>query len=204
MTVTITDPAPKKGEPIDDTLHRLTEDSKIPRGPPGHSWFAIKAKPMGEGRLVRGLQRMKLDTYRPMSTHFLRKRSGKVKIKRPLFAGYVFVCCGIEHFDDIFKLDGYGHFVRCSGSDLYFKFPDMKIGDLMMRQRFGEFDDPTPKEGKYKPQKGDRVLVVAGKWYGYFAEVLGLVSKKNRAKVQFDLGGAPQEVEFTQLTPEAV
>ena len=190
---------------VDDLTHKLTAEGVLIRPALGMGWYAIKAKPTREASFLAGLKRLKLDTYRPVSTHFVRKRSGKVTIKRPIFPGYVFVCCSIaDHYEPIRKLDGFGRFVHRAGTVNPFRFPDMKIGDLMMRQRFGEFDDPTPKEGKYRPQKGDRVLVVAGKWYGYFAEVLGLVTKKNRAKLQFDLGGAPQEVEFTQMTPEAV
>lgn len=190
---------------VDDLTHKLTDDGLLARPALGMGWYAIKAKPTRERSLLAGLKRLKLDTYRPASTHVLRKRAGKKQtIKRPLFPGYVFVCCSIaDHYELIRKLDGFGRFVHRAGTENPFRFPDMKIGDLMMRQRFGEFDGPAPKEGKYRPQKGDRVLVVAGKWYGYFAEVLGLVSKKNKVKVRFDLGGAPQEVETSSLTPEA-
>lgn len=188
----------------DDTIHRLVTDATPPRPPLGYGWYAIKAKPNGEVRLVKELKRLKLDTYRAMSTHYKRKRSGKVTIKRPIFPGYVFVCCSIaDHYQPIRALDGFARFVLRAGTDNPFKFPDMKIGDLMMRQKFGDFDDEKPKEGQYQPKKGERVLVVAGKWYGYFAEVLGLVSKKKRVVVRFDEGGAEKEIETSQLTPEA-
>ena len=189
---------------VDDLTHKLDADGVMPRPPLGMGWYAIKTKPLAEPRLIAELKRLKLDTYRPMSTHYLRKRSGKVKVKRPIFAGYVFVCCSIaEDYERIRSADGFAHFVKRAGTDNPFRFPDMKIGDLMMRQRFGEFDDQKPKEGQYQPKKGDRVLVIAGKWYGYFAEVLGLVSKKKRVKVRFDEGGAEGEIENSQLTPEA-
>lgn len=190
-------------EERDDTLHKLGDDATLVRPPLGHGWYAIKAKPLAEARLVKDLVRLKLDTYRPMSTHYLRKRSGKVKVKRPIFAGYVFVCCSIaDHYEAVRKLDGFGRFVHRAGTDNPFRFPDLKIGDLMMRQRFGEFDEEKPKEGQYQPKKGDRVLVVAGKWYGYFAEVLGIVSKKKQARVKFDEGGAEKDVQISQLAQE--
>lgn len=157
-----------------------------------------------EVRLVAELKRLKLDSYRPMSTHYLRKRSGKVKVKRPIFAGYVFVCCSLaDDYDRVRGADGFAHFVKRAGTDNPFRFPDVKIGDLMMRQRFGEFDDQAPKAEKYQPKKGDRVLVISGEWYGWFAEVLGLVGKKKKAKVRFDGRAATHEVEISKLTPEA-
>lgn len=204
MTKTI-----KQDSDTDDTIHRLAEEAVPPRPDLGKGWYAIKAKPASEVRLVRDLKRLKLDTYRPASTHFIRKNSGKqkgkkVKIHRPLFPGYVFVCCSIaDDYERIRKLHTFGRFVHRAGTVNPFRFPDMKIGDLMMRQKFGEFDEKAPKDGKYQPAKGDRVLVIAGKWYGYFAEVLGVVNKKARVKVKFDEGGAVHEVENSQLTPEA-
>lgn len=204
MTATITDLAE-----TDDTIHRLVADAAPSRPQLGYGWYAIKAKPASDRLLVRDLKQLKLETYRPVSTHYQRKSSGKqkgkkVKIQRPLFPGYVFVCCSIaDDYERIRKLHTFAKFVLRAGTVNPFRFPDMKIGDLMMRQKFGEFDEQAPKEGKYQPAKGDRVLVIAGKWYGYFAEVLGLVSKKKRVVIRFDEGGAEKEIENSQLTPEA-
>jgi len=66
-------------------------------------------------------------------------------------------------------------------------WPDVAIGDLMMRQAFGDFDDTKSKPGKpedYRPNVGDTVVITAGTWYDYVAEVLSLNPSQRQARVK--------------------
>lgn len=153
-------------------------------------WYAVRSATRQEAALEDGLKRLDLETYQPKRTFWRRLRSKKVRDYRALFPGYVFVLCTPADFDAIHDVEGFHQFVRVTTSEGLLRpmaWPDVAIGDLMMRQAFGDFDDTKSKPAKpeaYRPSVGDAVLIKAGTWFDYVAEVLSLNPSQRQAKVK--------------------
>lgn len=152
-------------------------------------WYAIRSATRQEGRAYDALAEQGFRAYVPKETRWLRSRLTKTKVERPLFPGYLFVCCSPDDFYRVVETDGVHQFVRVmrnTGELAPMAFPDDAIGDLISQQHFGEFDATRSKPKRTVPKNGDRAAVVSGKWRGYFAEVLATSPKHRMAVVMLE------------------
>lgn len=170
---------------------------------PGGVWYAIRSATRREEHVEEGLRAIGVDVYLPVRTVWRRLRQQRDRDHRPLFQGYLFVQCSPADFHRIHDVDGFHQFVTVLGEGLARRpmpFPAEAIGDLMMRQAFGEWDETLEKVERYRPRVGDEVMITGGKWYAYIAEVLSLDPRRRMAKVRIDGGrGAPVTVSYTSL-----
>lgn len=157
------------------------------RGDPTRVWYGVRSATRQEQTLADGLKRIGIETYQPELTFWRRLRSKKTKANRALLPGYLFVLCTPADFDSIHAVDGFHQFVRAMADDgmLYpLPFPDVAIGDLMMRQAKGDFDDTRAEPDPYRPAVGERAIVTGGTWYDFVVEVLSLNPSKRQARVK--------------------
>lgn len=166
-------------------------------------WYAVRTATRQEAKVVASLQERGLEVFMPARARWRQTRSAKVRVEVALFTGYMFILCSPAEFYEIRATEGVHQFVRIMGDDGEFApmpFPAEAIGDIMLRQDLGEFDETRSKPQRYSPRKGDRVMVTGGKWYGYLAEVLSLAPNKRSAKVRIEgVGGAPTSVGYASM-----
>lgn len=164
-------------------------------------WFALRTATRQEARAMSGLKEKGFEVFLPVSARWRQTRSVKTRAETALFPGYLFILASPADFYTIGKTDGVHQFVRVMSASGEFEpmaFPDEAIGDLMVRQEFGEFD-ATRTVQTYRPKVGERVEITGGKWRGYFAEVFSLTPDKRRAYVSFEGSGAKMKLDIAHL-----
>jgi transcription elongation factor/antiterminator RfaH len=135
-------------------------DSETPR-----SWYVLHTRSRFEQVVFDGLQRKSLEAFLPKMTVMSKRRDRRLKIRVPLFSGYVFVKSDLNPYErlEIVKTTGV---VRMVGNkDGPLPVQDEAIDSL---QIMVSGDNPIVTGTRLK--KGDRVMVVEGP----FAGVIGL------------------------------
>jgi transcription antitermination factor NusG len=111
---------------------------------------------------------------------------GKPKVRHmtPLLPGYVFCLCSPDDFADLHGMEGIAGLVRYMRDDGVLwplAFPGKDILGLQTDERAGLFDRTRKvKAPRYQPKKGERVMIKAGTYQGFFAKVLAAPSSERR------------------------
>lgn len=136
------------------------------------SWYMLRVYG-GERAVEDALRGRGFDVYVPRQV-FGGKRLGRaVKIIRPIFYGYVFVC--IDHnsgqrFDQVTLEHGVAGFLTRCGTDQPRMMRPWYVERLRLSEEFGLFDN-RPKASR-KLVEGDLIWIAAGEFGDHFARVL--------------------------------
>lgn len=141
-------------------------------------WYALRVAAQQECVVAATLAERGLPTFVP----FMRERRGAEVFSGPLMPGYCFVLCEPADFADLHGIEhvaGFVRLIREDGVAWPAAFPAKEVLRLQMDERAGVFDR-TRDAPKYRPKKGERVQIVAGDYYGFFAKVLAAPSSERR------------------------
>ena len=153
-------------------------------------WYGVRCATRQEAKVIERLKEAKIEAYMPAIKRWRRRAGVREKADVAMFPGYVFVCCDIADLFRIRSIEGVHQFVRRVnelGDYEPFVFPDEVIGNVLLAQDRGEFDE-TKTYHEYRPKKGDQARVIAGRYRGWIVWVLGSTPKQRKAKVRLEGG----------------
>lgn len=115
-------------------------------------------------------------------------RPKAVKIKRPLFYGYVFACLGEgRRLDQLFGVLGVAGVLRKASSEQPALARPRWVEELQLFEQHGLFDRTGADDRALKP--GDLVRITGGKFTGSVAQVLRANPGDKRIRVMLELFG---------------
>jgi transcription antitermination factor NusG len=171
----------------------------------GLKWYAVRAGTRQEGQLKAALKAKRFEVFYPQWKFWRRVRATNNPGERPVFPGYMFVLTDQDRFADIHAADGFHQFVRALDADGIYRplpFPDVAIGDLMMRVDLGEFDKTLEDRKRFLPEKGREVGVTKGKWAGLVAEILSASPKQRHVVLALaNMDEGPVSVPYSAIRP---
>lgn len=166
-------------------------------------WYAVRAGTRQEGQLLASLRAKRFEVFYPHWRYWRKVRHSSKPAERPLFPGFIFVLASVQRFSEIHDADGFHQFVRALDADGIYRplaFPDVAIGDLMMRVDTGEFDKTLARSGRFAPQRGDQVGVIKGRWAGLVAEILSASPKDRRVVLALaNIDGVPVSMPYSYV-----
>jgi len=132
------------------------------------SWYVLHTRSRFEQVVFDGLEKKSLEAFLPKMTVMSKRRDRRLKIRVPLFSGYVFVKSDLNVYErlEIVKTTGVVRIVGNKGGPL--PVLDEAIDSL---QIMVSADNPIVTGTRLR--KGDRVMVVEGP----FAGVVGLFAR---------------------------
>lgn len=168
-------------------------------------WYAVRAGTRQEGQLQASLKAKRFTVFYPQWKFWRKVRRSSQPGERPVFPGFIFVLASPERFAEIHEADGFHQFVRALDADGIYRplaFPDVAIGDLMLRVDRGEFDKTLDEHRRFMPEKGRQVAIVKGRWAGLIGEILSAAPKQRRVVLALaNLDQAPQSVPYGAVRP---
>ena len=177
----------------------------------GARWFAVRSATRRERDLVTDLTRLArkhgvvLEGWYPKARYWRRARTVSTPAERPLFPGFVFVLTTERALHLVHDADGFHQVVRWYGGDGMLAplvLPDVAIGDLIMREEIGDFDETRRARNKFKPEKGATVQAIKGRWAGLVARVLSASPRERRMLLEFEnLDLPPVSVAYGAVRP---
>lgn len=171
----------------------------------GLKWYAVRAGTRQEGQLMASLRQKRFEVFYPQWKFWRKVGRTSKPGERPLFPGFLFVLSIPEWFDAIHDADGFHQFVRALDADGIYRplaFPDVAIGDLMMRVDLGEFDKTVDERKRFLPAKGRQVGVIKGKYVGLVAEILSAAPKQRRVVLALaNVDEPPVSVPYSAIRP---
>ena len=120
-----------------------------------------------------------------------RKASAKpVDATVPLWPGYLFTYCEVNHLGAALVLGRANDFLRYTdsmGSRGPLRLRDGDLTDIVVNELLGglDFRDKTPVA--YQPVKGERVRIKSGMWANHFARITAV--KGGKSKLDLEKGG---------------
>lgn len=154
-------------------------------------WYAVRTATRREKYALKGLAEQGFAVFMPCETWLRQTSRVREVATRPLFPGYMFVLCEGEDFRRVLDTEGVHQFVLCNldgGLSVPIPFPTALILGLQAEERAGLFDRTRQAKIPYRPNKGDRVKVIAGVYQGFIARVLAS-PKGERAHVMVQVSG---------------
>lgn len=146
---------------------------------PVSEWYALSTEPQRERVAGAGLAERYISFFLPMQRQWAMER-GRITDEftySPLFQGYIFALLQVRQMADVLAIEGICRFVRLmdnTGEQRPFPIPALEIIRLQAEERRGGFDLTVNKApAKYRPKKGDQVLVISGPYLTLRGEVLG-------------------------------
>lgn len=140
-----------------------------------NGWLIIRTNPRCERRVVYGLSDLGIRCYLPCEVKWKRSRLKKVRVKEPLFPGYLFVGLRTNHagaHERLYEVrctDGVAGVVMGTNGDMAV-VSGAVIAGLLEREEAGEFDHTPAEKSAFKV--GQTVKIVRGKFQGVIAEVV--------------------------------
>lgn len=137
------------------------------------NWHALRCATRQEEAAQAHLDALGYETFLPVEVRWRRTRSTKVRARRPLFLGYLFVRCVT---DDIFaaqRAEGVHRFVGwrdTAGEHQPLVIPEEAIAEIRAEQP--QHDHTAKEQPSYRPSTGDQVRIKRGLWSGRLAQVL--------------------------------
>lgn len=154
------------------------------------SWYALKSR--DELFTSNMLREANYLTYVPCER--LERRLGRrmVTVERPVYPGYVFVCCEPEAAEAVRAIGSSTDFVRYAneaGVKVPLRFNAADLAPIVWAELFGDLDR-TRVPPPWEPKRNDRIRVASGLWRGYLGSIISVGNKKllvqiERAKLEF-------------------
>jgi transcriptional antiterminator RfaH len=157
------------------------------------SWYVIRTDRTGWKSASVTLRALGFPAYVPCEKLERTIRRKRETITRPVWPGYLFVCCEPTDFGTVLDVDGLEDFIRCDTRPV--RVPDNALVPVLLAEVFGDLDF-TRKPKAYVPLRGDRVMIKAGKFRGYLGRIIAV--GKRKAKLEMDKGGR-MEVEMEAM-----
>lgn len=168
-------------------------------------WYAVRAGTRQEGQLQASLKAKRFTVFYPQWRFWRKVRRSSQPGERPVFPGFIFVLASPERFAEIHEADGFHQFVRALDADGIYRplaFPDVAIGDLMLRVDRGEFDKTLDEHRRFTPEKGRQVAIIKGRWAGLIGEILSAAPKQRRVVLALaNLDEPAQSVPYGAVRP---
>lgn len=158
-------------------------------------WYALCTEPRRETVVAAGLAEREFPVFLPMQTDW--RGQPQQRHMEPLLPGYVFVLCELGDLAELRGIEGVQslfRYVRGDGNLWPMEFPGRVVLGLQIEERAGTYDlTKLARAPKYRPRKGDAVMIVAGDYYGFLATVLA-TPQGDRCKllIQHDSFEAPR------------
>lgn len=154
----------------------------------GPAWYAIRTNIRCERRAQLGLDALGYRTYLPQCIRWVSHARVKERVRRPLFARYLFVELDIcrEGTEGIRTTNGVEGILGNAGVPM--SVPGGFVMDLLTRELKGEFDQIKDE----KLPNGAKIAILEGKYDGLIAVLTG--GKNNHVVCRIE--GNPQEVKL--------
>ena len=155
-------------------------------------WYAVRTQTRREISAAGGLQEQSIRVYVPMETVSRKVGGERRPHNRPLWPGYLFVQCETHQFApvvDTLYVAGFVRMMTTEGVSVPAPFPAGAIEEVQAMETRGEFDH-TATNADWKPERGEAVRIIGGKWgaMGYVAKVLSVSTNERRALVTLENG----------------
>lgn len=147
----------------------------VPAAANDNDWLIVRTNPRCERRVIFGLKDLGITAYLPCEVKWKRSRLKKVRIKEPLFPGYLFVGLRTngdgahERLYEVRCTDGVASLVLGTCGTLA-AVSGQEISALMAHEAAGDFDHTPPERSAFKV--GQAVKIVRGKFQGVLATVI--------------------------------
>lgn len=140
-----------------------------------NDWLIVRTNPRCERRVVYGLRDQKIPAYLPCEVKWKRSRLKKLRVKHPLFPGYLFVGLrtnddgAYERLHEVRATDGVSGMVMGVGGSLA-AVSGGAVAQLLEQELAGAFDATPPERSPFKV--GQSVKIVRGKFQGIVAKIV--------------------------------
>lgn len=177
-------------------------DASLPLDAP--RWYAVVTSLRAEKRAALSvMDALKhrdpyrdLAVYLPCETRWAKHAGKRVRVTKPLFQRYLFVCVRDEHIHLVLASDGVDDFVRSSSVPMCFgRRVVRELNMIRDLEDEGAFDSTREDDfgGAFKPE--DQIEVSLGKFTGWPGRVLRMTAE-NRVKVLLSMFGKEHEKEL--------
>lgn len=166
------------------------------------NWHALRCATRQEEAAQARLDALGYETFLPVEVRWRRTRRTKVRARRPLFLGYLFVRCAT---DDIFaaqRVDGVHRLVGwrdAAGERHPLVIPDQAIAEIRAEQP--QHDHTASDQARYRPAAGDQVRITRGLWSGRLAQVLESPAAQRAALMMDGPFGGRVSLDVSALEP---
>lgn len=160
------------------------------------TWYCIRTERRAELSLVGELRELGFTAYVPCEIHNRKIRRTMERVTVPAFPGYAFVNCSAERLGEVGACEGAFDVVRYASNGEPARMPRNALLWLLLAEIFGDMDH-TRVPAAYRPDRGDRVTIKAGKWRGYVGRIISV--GKRKSLLEPDKGFGRWEVENAAL-----
>ena len=162
------------------------------------AWYVIHARHQHEAKVELALQRKGMEVFLPRITVRSRRRDRKLLLEVPLFPGYLFVHCSLEH-QSYYEIIRQNSVVRLLGgrSGLPTPVPAEVVASIN-----AIVDSPQPYYPLPYLQRGKQVCIMEGPLAGTVGVIVRNLDKKRRLVVAVELFQRSVAVELEEEVVE--